>query len=168
MTEPAEKKARTEGYALNVNAAVDKEWEAKSFREIAAAPVEAMQGIGPKGKEQLEKLKIMTVRDLADWKYFKVAQAIAILAPKETAGERHAETQLNINKAMDKAHETKSLTEILALPPSALQGLADWTDAALGELGITSISKLAEYKYAHWAQSICTLADYEAADFSHK
>mmetsp|Transcript_27592 Transcript_27592/g.62529 ORF Transcript_27592/g.62529 Transcript_27592/m.62529 type:complete len:105 (+) Transcript_27592:68-382(+) len=97
-----------------------------------------------------------------------ISQAIAILAPKETAGKRHAATQLNINKAMDKAHETKSLTEILALPPSALQGLAGWADPVLKEFGVTNISKLAEFKYANWAQSICALADYEAADFSSK
>ena len=34
------------------------------------------------------------------------------------------EYQLNFNKALDKKHEGKTFSEIIKLPPSALQGLA--------------------------------------------
>ena len=55
---------------------------------------------------------------------------------------------VNLNKALDKAWEGKSLEEILDAPPSALAGLTEKHDAALKDaLGITTIRQLGANKY---------------------
>ncbi len=49
--------------------------------------------------------------------------------PKAEKKAKKADTlQINVNKAVDKAHEGKSFTEIVKLPPSALQGLSEAAD----------------------------------------
>jgi hypothetical protein len=44
----------------------------------------------------------------------------------QVADARPAESLLNINGLVDQAYESASLNELLAAPPSALQGLAPW------------------------------------------
>ena len=58
-------------------------------------------------------------------------------------------------------HETKSLKEIIQLPPSALQGLAPAAVEILQSHQVTTIEKLGSWKYLKWAQAIVTLADAE-------
>jgi len=167
--EPPKKKAKVapigEGYSLNVNNAVDKEYERSSLSEIADAPTSALQGIADKGRETLKKLKVKTVRDLGTWKYYKIAKAIVGLAALEQEGKRSSGAALNINSAMDKKHEKKSLSDICKLPPSALQGLADWVDVEFAALHIKTIQQLGDWKYARWSEWITELADYENLDF---
>ncbi|MBI4574671.1 MAG: hypothetical protein HY722_00225 [Planctomycetes bacterium] len=64
----------------------------------------------------------------------------------------------NINKAVDKKFETKSLNDILAAPPSALQGLTPEADKALAQVGIKTVRDLGEWKYANWARTVNDLA----------
>lgn len=71
---------------------------------------------------------------------------------------------LNLNEAVDKAWESKSLTEIAEAPISALQGLAEWTDAEFAKLGLSSISELGNWKFFLWARALCKLAETEQAD----
>ena len=60
---------------------LDKDWEEKSLAEIAAAPVDALQGVSPGDAEHLAAaFNIKTVKDLGTNKYFLWAQAIAKLA----------------------------------------------------------------------------------------
>ncbi len=54
---------------------------------------------------------------------------------------------VNLEKALDKAWETKSLEEILAAPPSALAGLTPAHDELLAQLNIKSIKDLGSNKY---------------------
>jgi predicted DNA-binding WGR domain protein len=68
---------------------------------------------------------------------------------------------MNLNRALDKAHEGKQLKDILQLPPSALQGLAGWVDEPLGKLKITTIEQFGTWKYAEWASAIAELYDLE-------
>jgi hypothetical protein len=69
---------------MNINKAVDKAYETKSLKEIAAAPVDALEGVTPSDAELLMKaFGIKTIHDLGTNKYFLVAQAIATLATKE-------------------------------------------------------------------------------------
>ena len=69
---------------MNINKAVDKAFETKSLKEIAAAPVDALQGVSAGDAELLAKaFGIKTVRDLGTNKYFLWAQAIAALADRE-------------------------------------------------------------------------------------
>mmetsp|Transcript_19998 Transcript_19998/g.34245 ORF Transcript_19998/g.34245 Transcript_19998/m.34245 type:complete len:174 (+) Transcript_19998:56-577(+) len=154
------KKAKTD-YTLNVNKALDKDQESKSFREVIKADVGALEGIGEKLTEMLNALHVKTVEDLANWKYFKAARAIVILADREEEGGRHADSKANINHLLDKEFEKKSLTELKSAPPSALQGLADWVDSALTPAHLTSIEKIATWKYALWAESLVELAKFE-------
>ncbi|RYZ17313.1 MAG: hypothetical protein EOO70_02295 [Myxococcaceae bacterium] len=68
---------------------------------------------------------------------------------------------INVNKAVDKAYETKSLKEIAAAPVSALEGLSDEQGKLLGQLGIKTIADLGNWKFATWARSIVDLAKLE-------
>lgn len=69
---------------MNINFAVDKEWEDKTLKEIANAPVAALQGVSDRMAEHLyEALKVKTVNDLANNKFIRWAQAISTLADTE-------------------------------------------------------------------------------------
>ncbi|HMZ59951.1 MAG TPA: hypothetical protein PL048_14330, partial [Leptospiraceae bacterium] len=69
---------------MNIKNAVDKAYENKSFKELADAPVAALEGISDAGAEDLQKrYKVKTIRDLANLKVFHWAQAIVTLADTE-------------------------------------------------------------------------------------
>lgn len=56
--------------------------------------------------------------------------------------------QVNLAKALDRAYEDKSVTEILDAPPSALAGLTEKHDALLKDVfKITTIRQLGSNKY---------------------
>jgi hypothetical protein len=56
--------------------------------------------------------------------------------------------QIDLSKALDKAYENLSVTEILDAPPSALAGLTEKHDAVLAEaLGITTVRQLGSNKF---------------------
>lgn len=60
---------------------VDKAYEQMSFEQLANAPVDALQGVSKGDAELLEKaFKIRTIRDLAENKFFKWAEAIVHLS----------------------------------------------------------------------------------------
>src|SRR4051812_13160744 len=83
---------------MNISQVVDKAYEHKSFKEIAAAPIDALQGLTKKDADSLKKaFGIETVRDLAGLKYTKWAAAIATLADDEveTEEEKAKETLLD-------------------------------------------------------------------------
>ena len=158
-------------YTLNCNFALDKKFETKSFCEMIKLPPSALQGLTKRADEKLGKLKIKTIEDLGNWKYYKLAKAIAALASIEEPGKRNANSESNLNRALDKEWETKSLNEILKAPLSAFQGLANWVDNELGnniQPRIKSIQNLASWKYCRWAESMVTLAKYENADHSSR
>ena len=69
---------------LNINKAVDKAFESKTLKEIADAPVDALEGVSAGDAELLAKaFNIKTIRDLGTNKYFLTAHAIVTLAAKE-------------------------------------------------------------------------------------
>ncbi|QLY32496.1 hypothetical protein [Nocardia huaxiensis] len=64
-----------------------------------------------------------------------------------------------LDKALDKAYENKSLTELLAAPPSALAGLTEKHDTQLLEaLGVKTIADLGKNKYFQLAATLVELA----------
>jgi len=66
--------------------------------------------------------------------------------------------QVNLSKALDKAYENMSVTEILDAAPSALAGLTEKHDAVLAEaLGIKTIRDLGSNKYFALAGVLVTL-----------
>lgn len=69
---------------MNIGKALDKEWETKSLKEIAKAPVAALQGVSEADARALEAaFGVKTIEDLANLKYVKWAQAIVTLAATE-------------------------------------------------------------------------------------
>eukprot|EP00930_Biecheleria_cincta_P064145 TRINITY_DN496_c0_g1_i1.p1 TRINITY_DN496_c0_g1~~TRINITY_DN496_c0_g1_i1.p1 ORF type:complete len:1538 (-),score=424.38 TRINITY_DN496_c0_g1_i1:140-4714(-) len=158
---PPAKKAKAEKKRMNLNEVVCKGYETWSLSRIADAPVSALQGIGAQAEGFLRKLRIKTVRDLAEWKFFRAASAITVLAPLEAEGKRPEDSAMNLNQILDKAYETKPLQEIVELKPSALQGLAAAAEKALAGLHIKTVGQLGEWKHARWAEYIVTLAGFE-------
>ena len=60
---------------------LDKAYEGKEFSELASAPVDAIEGDSAGDAEHLKAaFNITTIRDLAENKYVKIAQAISGLA----------------------------------------------------------------------------------------
>lgn len=158
-----------EGYSANISLAVDKAHEAKSLAEIAKLPPGALQGLKEdKADKLLATLGVRTIAQLAKWKHFRTARALAALAKREADGGRPADCRLNVNKAVDQAYERRSLREIVAAPPSALQGLTPADDDTLRALGVKTIDALGKWKYAVWAEAIVTLAQLESADFESR
>ena len=69
---------------MNMNKAVMKEYETKTFKEVAKAPVHALQGVSEGDAKHLkEAFGVDTVEELANLKYVKTAQAIVALAATE-------------------------------------------------------------------------------------
>ena len=69
---------------MNINKYVDKKYEKMSLKEIAKAPVTAIQGISDNDAELLRRaFNVKTVYDLAKLKYVRWAQAICLLAEAE-------------------------------------------------------------------------------------
>ena len=66
---------------------------------------------------------------------------------------------MHFGKLVDKAWEDKTASEILAAPPSALEGLTPAHDEKLAEFGIKTIEQLGNWKYARRARALAELAD---------
>jgi hypothetical protein len=65
----------------NVAVHFDKAFESQEFSELVEAPVDALAGISAADAEALKKaLNIVTIRDLAENKFVRVAQAVVALA----------------------------------------------------------------------------------------
>jgi len=69
---------------MNINKAVDKAYEGKTLKELADAPVSALQGVSEADAQKLqEAFNIKTIRDFANSKYVKWAMSIVNLADAE-------------------------------------------------------------------------------------
>jgi hypothetical protein len=69
---------------MNLNKALTKAYETKSFKELVDAPVDAIAGISANDAKLLqEAFNVKTIGDLAKLKYVRWAQAIATLAETE-------------------------------------------------------------------------------------
>lgn len=160
---PAKKRLRNdfEGYSLNINLAVDKDYENKWLEEMADAPVEAVQGVAERGAEALASLGIKSIRDFGCSKFYKRARAINILAEKEEDEKRADDALANIDLAVVKEYEKKSLKEIAQAPVSALQGISEKVAEGLESIHVRSVADLANNKFAAWCEAISTLASAE-------
>lgn len=69
---------------------------------------------------------------------------------------------MNINKAVTKAYEGKTLKELKKAPVSALQGVSENDAKLLKEaFNIKTVEDLALNKYFNWAWGIVCMADTE-------
>ena len=63
---------------------LDKAHESKPFREILKLPPAALQGVSEKDAEALKSaFGIRTIEDMANNKFFKLAQALVVMAAYE-------------------------------------------------------------------------------------
>ena len=88
---------RSKRSVMNVDKALTKTWESKSFTEIVEAPTDALEGISREACDLLETLGCKTIADLANFKYCRWAEAICVAAKYEntlTAKERKVEAAL--------------------------------------------------------------------------
>ena len=70
--------------------------------------------------------------------------------------------ELDLTKFLDKAHENKTLKDILQLPTSALQGVTEKDAEALrAAFGIKTIEDMGRSKYFRIAQSLINMAEFE-------
>jgi hypothetical protein len=67
----------------------------------------------------------------------------------------------NLNNALDKAHEGKTLKEVILLPPSALQGLTPAGDEVLAKFKIHTIQDLASWKLYRIARAVVDMSVFE-------
>lgn len=150
---------------LNVSKCVDKAHEGKTFKQIVKLNPGALQGLKEGvADEMLASLGVKTIKDLAKWRHYRLAKAIAVLAATEVEGKRLEGCTANINSGVDKAFEGSSLSQLLDAPPSALQGLAPWTDTTLEKLRIKSVKDLSKWKFARWAEALVIAAEFENED----
>jgi glycerol-3-phosphate O-acyltransferase len=82
---------------------------------------------------------------------------------RNAAMSTSSKQMFNFNNLLDKEHETKSLKDILSLPPSAFQGLTPEHDTALAKLKVTSINGLGKWKafkaaVGNWSAVLCCAA----------
>ena len=69
---------------MNINKYLIKEFEKKSLKDVVNAPVYAIAGVSEGDADLLKKaFNVKTVKDLANLKYVKWAQAIVTLAAGE-------------------------------------------------------------------------------------
>eukprot|EP00566_Odontella_aurita_P028102 CAMPEP_0113577662 /NCGR_PEP_ID=MMETSP0015_2-20120614/29009_1 /TAXON_ID=2838 /ORGANISM="Odontella" /LENGTH=189 /DNA_ID=CAMNT_0000481299 /DNA_START=97 /DNA_END=666 /DNA_ORIENTATION=- /assembly_acc=CAM_ASM_000160 len=164
--EPPTKKVKEEttgweSHTLNSSEAFMKADEGRSFTSLATDSVSVLQGIGPVATRVLEVLKLKTVEDLAKYKFFLMARALLTLSETETEGGRPEGSVMNVDKAVDKEYESKSLKEIVAAPVSALEGLTDEAVELFGDLKVKTIGDLGNFKYCRWAEATVAITAYE-------
>jgi len=117
---------------MNINNAVDKPYHIKSFKEIADAPVSALNGISAKDAELLQKaFHIKTVRDLANLKYTKWASAIVALAEEEAVTEEEKAKEILLDDAIEMSFPSSDPISIssgitrIEVPPEMAPAHAD-------------------------------------------
>jgi len=60
---------------------LDKSYEQKEFTELAELPIDALQGVSKGDAEAIQKaFAVKTIRQLAEHKFIRAAQAITLLA----------------------------------------------------------------------------------------
>lgn len=130
---------------INVNKAVDKAFENKSLKEIVAAPVSALEGLGEATDKALAPVGIKSIGDLSTWKTAALARAIAALA----ATDKKAEI------------DGKSVKDLLAAPLEGFDGISGDLAKALGKQNLKTVGDLAGWKYLGWARALAELAKLE-------
>lgn len=148
-------------HTLNCSKALKKADEGRLFGDLADDQVSALEGIGPDRAEALSSIGIHTIKDLATNKYFHIARAIETMSKTEVAGDRPAESIMNIDDGVDKEYHTRSLQEIVEAPVSALLGIGDKKTEAWKHMSVITVGDLANLKYCHWAESLVVLGGCE-------
>jgi len=170
MSEQVTNQKLQEGYVMNVNGALVAAHQGTPLRDVVNLPTTVLQGISEKQAKVLsEDFKVKTLRDLANWKFYLIAKSMQALAEVEERGGRQDTSLQNINDAVDKQFEKKSITTIMEQRTEVLQGVGKFLQAQMSKkIGITTMKELANFKPAKYAEALVALADYETAGFQSK
>ncbi|GAB5363103.1 hypothetical protein AAMO2058_000854600 [Amorphochlora amoebiformis] len=164
MSEPAKKKAKVtvpKGYLMNVNGAVDKKYSNLPLLELIKQHPSALKGLSEKVDPLFQEINVKSIEKLGSWKFYKAACAIKVMASLEEDGKRASDSTLNINKILDKKYEKMTFKEILKAPIDALSGLSERALKYLEPMHLTTIGKLADWKFCKWAEALVDLAKFE-------
>ena len=137
--------------------------EGRHFADLANDSIATLDGIGPHATAVLDALGVQTIRELAHYKYFLLSRALVTLAETEVENKRPPNSVMNIDKGVDKQHETLSLKEIIKSPVHVLEGLTDKAQDLLKQLGVKTVQDLGQLKYCRWAEAIVEVAKFEHA-----
>lgn len=88
---------------------------------------------------------------------------------KRALGTMH-QSSFNVSLALTKEYQTLSLKALAAGSPMCFGGLGHRRTDLLAKLGIKTVSALGDWKFAKWAEALCTLAPTSqdgARDLSH-
>ncbi|CAE7718593.1 TPS3 [Symbiodinium sp. CCMP2592] len=69
---------------MNINKALDKEWEGWAMSFLLDAPPSAFAGLTPAKDPVFKSIGINNIKDLGEWKYYRWARAICTLAEVES------------------------------------------------------------------------------------
>jgi len=86
---------------------------------------------------------------------------VAVQYVRHVQGFTEKAYAMNLDLALDKASEGKSLKEILDGPVSSIQGLTDAADAAFAEVGVKTVRDLGSWRFYLLARAVVTLAEKE-------
>lgn len=82
-----------------------------------------------------------------------------VIPSRSVAEEWAMAVSFELGNVLDKAYEDKSLTEILAAPPSALAGLTERHDQMLSDVfGIQTVAELGRNKHFALAGALVALS----------
>lgn len=155
-------KAAPEEKHWNVNKAVDVEHRSKSLEDIVNLPVSALRGLDSKADDLFLKLKIKSIKDLGEWKAYKLSQAIVKLSAFEDSECENLSPHY-LEKGLDKGFRGMSLKALVDCPLSSIMGVAPWVDEELGNYkNIKTIKDLAKWKYANTAEQLVVLSKFGA------
>jgi len=159
-----------EGYLMNVNGALVKAHQGTPLRNVVNLPVSVLKAISEEQAKVLsENFKVRTVRDLANWKFYQIANSMLALAEVEEKNGRQDTSLQNINDAVDKEFEKKSIATIMEQKTEVLQGVGKFLQVQMSKkIGINTMKELANFKPAKYAAALVALADYETAGFQSK
>lgn len=69
---------------MNINKALDKEWEGWAMSFLLDAPLSAFAGLTPAKDPVFKSIGLTCIKDLGEWKYYRWAKAICALAEVES------------------------------------------------------------------------------------
>jgi len=167
---PEELEKLREGYLMNVNGALVEAHQGTPLRNVVNLPVTVLRAISEEQAKVLsENFEVKTVRDLANWKFYQIANSMLALAEVEEKNGRQDTSLQNINDAVDKQFEKSAITTIMEQKAEVLQGVGKFLQQQMSKkIGITTMKELANFKPAMYAAALVALADYETAGFQSK
>jgi len=167
---PEELEKLREGYLMNVNGALVEAHQGTPLRNVVNLPVTVLQAISEaQAKVLSENFEVRTVRDLANWKFYQIANSMLALTEVEEKNGRLDSSLQNMNDAVDKQFEKNSITTIMEQKAEVLQGVGKFLQAQMSKkIGITTLKEVANFKPAKYAAALVALSDYETAGFQSK